>query len=111
MACTSPQTHGDVPTETEEIFSPSYVVVRSRGRSELDTNKTCGNTTGIERQKQKEKVLAEKKDGVTVESIEVQQRRNGRKGGKKSRSGCFTCKRQKLKCEFTDSMRGDGYLE
>ena len=26
-------------------------------------------------------------------------KKNGRKGVKKSRAGCFTCKRQKLKCE------------
>lgn len=106
MAYISPHTNGEVAeTETEEIFSPSYVVVRSRERSVLEASKTCENITGLERQRDRERVLAKNKDGVTVEVVEVQQKKNGRKGGKKSRSGCFTCKRQKLKCKYTESMQ------
>lgn len=77
--------------ETDATLAPSCMVIRQCENNAVDENEKSGR---------KLRLLAAKE---RVEAVEVEQRRG--RNSKKSRSGCLTCKRQKVKCEYNAVVR------
>jgi len=97
MAYISTSPTSDDTTVRDPIFTPSYFAGRDDNEpilspAPLTTRHRIPVANGRSNTVSKAKEIES--------STNVQEKKNGRKGIKKSRGGCFTCKRQKLKCEL-----------
>jgi len=96
MAYIPLETHNCEVKESFAIFPPSYLTEEKRSIAE---KKAPCVSAAIEYTNQKVSP-AEEATILAPSYTVVEKKKNGRKGAKKSRTGCFTCKKRKLKCVY-----------